>query len=60
MQKSNKFSSQRDTYSGHKKRNLIKTMMVVFTDGYIGAFFGPYSVNKNDAIILNEVLDTNI
>ena len=29
-------------YSSHKKQNLIKPMMVVFTDGYIEELFsGP-------------------
>ena len=36
IQKSNNFSFQRYTYSGHKKRNLIKPMMVVFINRYIG------------------------
>ena len=35
-------------------------MMAVFTDGYMRAVFGPYPGNKNDATILNELLDTNI
>lgn len=35
-------------------------MMAVFTDGYIEGVFGPYPGNKNDATILNELLDTNI
>lgn len=32
----------------------------MFTDGYIGGVFGPHPGNKNDATILNELLDLNI
>lgn len=35
-------------------------MMSVTTDGYIAGVFGPYPGNKNDATILNELLNKNI
>lgn len=60
IQKSSNFSFQRDTYSGHKHRNLIKPMMAVLTDGYIAGVFGPYPGSKNDASILNELLTKNM
>gem|GEM_PF-2279954 len=60
IQKSSNFSFQRKTYSVHKHRNLIKPMMAVMTDGYIMNVWGPYPGNKNDATILNELLEMNV
>lgn len=57
IQKSSNFAFQRMTYSGHKHRNLIKPMMAVFPDGYIGAVWGPFPGNKNDASILIDLLN---
>lgn len=34
--------------------------MIVFTDGYIADVWGPYPGNKNDATIMNEMLDKDI
>lgn len=33
---------QRRCYSHHKNRPLVKTMMVIWTDGYITSAIGPY------------------
>lgn len=59
IQKGADFSFQRSTYCMHKSRNLIKPMMAVYPDGYIAGVFGPYPGKKNDASIMNELLQTN-
>ncbi len=50
------YAGQRDTYSGQKKRNLVKPMMVVSTTGHIIDILGPYLANNNDAVILQDQL----
>ncbi|WAR16806.1 hypothetical protein MAR_031400 [Mya arenaria] len=56
----NKF--QRRTYSVHKKRSLVKPMMIVSTSGYIVSVIGPFLADgtSNDASILNTVLENNV
>jgi len=41
-QKSSNYSFQKDTFSAHKKINLLKFMIICATDGYILAVIGPY------------------
>lgn len=60
IEKSSNFKFQRETYSMQKHRNLIKPMMAVYPDGYIADVFGPYPGNKNDASILNDLLDEGV
>jgi hypothetical protein len=52
---------QRKTFNLHKKRSLIKPMMMVTTTGYIIAIFGPFfsDYNNNDASILKHVMVNN-
>ncbi|XP_035714512.1 uncharacterized protein LOC118438406 [Folsomia candida] len=52
------FHLQKLTYSGQKKRNLIKPFMIVLPSGYILAACGPYYANgaNNDAGILKSIL----
>ena len=50
---------QKATYTDHKKKNLVKPMMVVTTDGHILGVFGPYLGRNNDASILNHALATD-
>lgn len=59
IQKGADFSIQRNTYSMHKSRNLIKPMVPVYPDCYIAGVFGPYPGKKNDASIMNELLESN-
>lgn len=59
IQKSSNYEFQRKTYSMHKKRPLIKPMMVVTPNGYILEAFGPYPANLNDAEIMNKILEQN-
>lgn len=41
-EKSADFNGQRRTFSGHKKRNLVKFMGIVFPDGTIYDMLGPF------------------
>jgi len=58
IQKSSNYSFQRRTYSLHKGRPLVKSMMMVSTTGYILEVFGPYFADgkNNDASILNNLV----
>lgn len=38
-------------------RNLVKFMLCVTTNGSIAAAYGPFEARKNDATILNEILN---
>lgn len=53
---SSNYSFQKETYSVQKKRNLVKFMMCVSTDGLILGAYGPFSARKNDASILEEIM----
>ena len=61
IQKSSQFKFQRRTFSMHKKRSLVKPMMIVSTSGYIVSVIGPYLADgkNNDAQILNHIIKTN-
>ncbi|RVE47928.1 hypothetical protein evm_007442 [Chilo suppressalis] len=54
IQKSANYSYQKDTYSLHKYRNLIKPFIIVCCDGYIIDVLGPYAATKSDADILKD------
>lgn len=56
INKSGNFEFQKDTFSVHKMRNLMKIMMCVTTDGTIAAVYGPYPAGQNDASILSEII----
>ena len=56
IQKSSDHKLQRCSYSGQKKRNLIKFMSVVFPDGYVLDTIGPFFGNENDAKITEAIL----
>lgn len=46
---------QKDTYSLHKYRNLMKPLLMVCCDGYIIDVLGLYPATTSDAnIIINE------
>lgn len=55
VDKSTNYEFQRDTYTDQKKRNFVKFMMVVCTDGTIVHALGPYPARDNDAKILEKV-----
>lgn len=52
IDKSSNYNFQRDTYTDQKKRNFLKFMMCVASDGYIIHALGPYKARDNDAKIL--------
>lgn len=56
-EKSQNYAFQKATYSVQKKRNLVKVMMCVSTDGLIAGVYGPYSATENDATILRKLID---
>lgn len=56
--KSRNYEFQRLTYSGQKKRNFLKTMMVVAPNGKILYALGPYSSHDNDAKILQMIAES--
>lgn len=54
VQKSSNYAYQKNTYSLHKYRNLVKPFLVVCCDGYILYVLGPYAATKSDADILKD------
>lgn len=56
LDKSFNYDFQKKTYSGQQKRNLIKIMMCVTTDGTIASVHGPYGAGENDASIMGKIL----
>lgn len=55
-QKSSNYEFQKKTYSGQKKTNLLKPMLVVCTDGYIMDCLDPQPGEVSDATIFNRFL----
>jgi hypothetical protein len=58
IQKPGNYDEQKLTWSVHKKRNLVKPMMICLSSGHVIAVPGPYYTNgrNNDASILNSLL----
>ncbi|XP_053610024.1 uncharacterized protein LOC128674998 [Plodia interpunctella] len=56
IQKSSNYAFQRESYSIHKYRNLLKVFLIVSPDGYIIETFGPYEAKKSDASIMEELI----
>lgn len=59
VQKSSNFLFQRDSYSLHKYKNLLKPFIITCSDGYILDVLGPYSAKKSDAKIMTRLLSPN-
>lgn len=59
LQKSANFLFQRDSYSLHKYKNLIKPFLIVCADGYIIEVSGPYAATKSDATIMQNILNNH-
>jgi hypothetical protein len=55
-QRSKNLLTQKKTYSMHKKRNLVKPMVVSAPDGYFLDVEGTYQATDNDASILLHML----
>lgn len=51
---------QYKTYSGQKKDNLVKPFILCCTDGYIIDCYGPFQANRNDASIIEYILETDV
>jgi hypothetical protein len=60
INKSGNFKFQRQSYSVHKGRPLVKPMVIVSSTGYFVSVLGPYIARNNDASILNHILKKNI
>lgn len=60
VEKSLNHEVQRNTYSSHKKRNYVKFMLGVTTDGTIVFASGPYKAIENDAQITKKILLQNL
>lgn len=58
INKSRNYKVQRESYTDQKKRNFVKIMMVVTTNGSILYALGPYKAGQNDAQILTDVDET--
>lgn len=56
IEKSGQHAFQKNSYCSHKKRNYIKPMMIVATDGTIIAVVGPFKATTNDASISMQIL----
>lgn len=55
INKSSNYKVQRQSYTDQKKRNFVKIMMVVTTNGYIAYALGPFKPGQNDAKVLEEI-----
>ena len=60
INKSGNFKFQRQSFSLHKGRPLVKPMVIVSTTGYFISVIGPYLARNNDAAILNHIMRTNV
>lgn len=59
IQKSTNFEIQKKSYTDHKKRNFVRVMMCVTTDGTIVFALGPYPASSNDAKVLESILENS-
>lgn len=59
IQKSGNQDFQKDTYTDQKKRNFVKIMMCVTTNGKIIFTSGPHPAVHNDATIISKILNSN-
>jgi hypothetical protein len=55
IQKSSNYAFQRQSFSGHKHRPLLKPFMIVSPDGCIIDVKGPFQANINDATISRHI-----
>lgn len=60
IHKSGNFKFQRQSFSLHKGRPLVKPMIIVSTTGYFVSVLGPYIARNNDATILNHIMHSNL
>lgn len=55
IHKSSNYMFQKQSYSLHKFRNLLKPFLIVACDGYIVDCFGPYKATTSDADIMSNL-----
>lgn len=60
INKSANYKFQKETFSGQKKRNFLRPMMCVTTNGYIIDVFGPFEAVKNDAKCMKTIFERNL
>lgn len=60
LEKSQSHEFQKNTYNTHKKRNYLKIMMGVSTDGTIIFTLGPFKAKENDAQITRKIFDSEM
>ena len=60
IQKSANNSFQRKTYSGQKKRHLVKPFVLCTADGTIVDIYGLYAATVNDAKIMEDVFENDV
>lgn len=57
INKSSNYMFQKDTYSLHKYKNLLKPFLIVASDGYIVDCFSPYKATTSDAVIMTNLFN---
>lgn len=57
IEKSSNFLFQRQSYSHHKFRNLLKPFIIVSSDGYIIDVLGPFRATTSDAAIMQSLMN---
>lgn len=60
VEKSLNHQFQKQTYNSHKKRNYVKPMVCVASDGTIICTVGPFKATENDASIMTKIIPKNI
>lgn len=58
LEKSSNHRFQKESYNSHKKRNYLKIMMGVLTNGRILFALGPFKATDNDALITEKILSS--
>lgn len=56
-EKSGNYDFQKSTYNSQKKRNFVKPMMCVTTNGTIVDAIGPFEATVNDATIIKKIFE---
>ncbi|XP_061196000.1 uncharacterized protein LOC133204277 [Saccostrea echinata] len=60
INKSGNFHFQRQSFSLHKGRPLVKPMIIVSTTGHFISVMGPYLARNNDASIIKHIMKSNV
>lgn len=60
VEKSFNHQFQKQTYNSQKKRNYVKPMVCVASDGTIICTVGPFKATQNDATIMTQIIPENI